>query len=280
MQNIKCDIQGNVDVKGIKIHYEYFGKKDGPVVVLLNGIAMETQSWYQFLAPILEKIDVLLLDFRGQGKSTSDDAPYDIEDFACHVKHIIEKLELQPKYVNLVGVSFGASVVAEFLRKYGSMINKAIFSAVVLSPEKVHNYRIEFWKRILEKGLIDVWVDSLYSNLFSENFLKTIESFIPKLKVALNERYENRGSCLFRLLEAEQNYLNHVENIYPEYKKVENPILVIMGEYDIITPPYVQKKISRVFKNAKFFEHPESGHTVFMERPKEFFNQVIDFITR
>jgi pimeloyl-ACP methyl ester carboxylesterase len=280
MVDISPDISGEVEINGIHIHYEYFGKKDYPVVVLQNGVAMETASWYQFLPPVLEKVDVLLWDCRGQGQSTSDDNPYHVEEFADYLKAILEELEIAPQNVNLVGVSFGCLINAEFMRKYPHMVHKAVFSGVVLSNEMNYHYQADVGIKLLERGLIDIWVDSLYSSLYSNNFLKTIESFIPKLKEALYNRYKDRRKALCNLIKAERDYLDEVENYYNDFKKIEIPILVIAGEHDRLTPPFVQIRMEKIFPDVKYTEYSECGHIVFMERPKEFFNQVIDFIMR
>ncbi|HCL58112.1 MAG TPA: hypothetical protein DHW82_14050 [Spirochaetia bacterium] len=277
---VQYDEAGEVLINNVSIHYEYFGKKNGPVIVFFNGVAMETASWYQFLPPVLQKFDVLLWDFRGQGKSTSDNNPYSIEEFADYLKAILIKLKLDPKNVNLLGVSFGAIVAAEFLRKHSACVNRAVLSGVIISPEKIYQYQAEAGKKILEMGLIDLWIDSLYTTLFSENFLRSIEPFIPKLKEALNQRYKNRISSLMRLLESEDKYVRNIENLYPEFKKVENQVLIIAGEHDRLTPPYVQKKAQKIFHNSQYSECSECGHIIYMEKPKEFFTQVADFFTK
>ncbi len=280
MAKQKPSINKDIEVKGIKIHYEYYGRKDSPVVVINNGVAMETTSWYYFLPPILEKVDVLLWDFRGQGQSSCDDNLYQVEDLADYLKAILEDLEVDPKWVHLVGISFGSLVVTEFLRKYPQMVHKAVLSGVILSNERNYQYQIELGKKIIEQGFMDIWADSLYAGLFSDNFLKTIESLIPKLKEALFERYKDRKRALYRLLEAEGNYLENIENLYNDFKKIENPLMVIAGEHDRLTPPYVQKKAEKILNLAKYMEFPECGHVVYMERPKEFFSLVVDFISR
>lgn len=274
------NIVGDVVYKGIKIHYEYFGKKDSPVVVIQNGISMETASWHQFIIPVMEKVDVLLWDFRGQGQSTSDDNPYMIEDFADYLKAIIEELKLEPKNVNLLGISFGSLVTVEFMRKYGKLANKAVLLGSILSNERIFFYRTEVEKKLVAMEMVDIWADMLYCSLFSENFLKTIESFIPKMKESLCNRYKNRKISLLRLFECEENYVANIENYYSDFKKICNPILMIGGEYDILIPTYIQKKGVKLFQNAKYLEYSEAGHIVYMEKPKEFFTQVIDFILK
>ncbi|HOJ50566.1 MAG TPA: alpha/beta hydrolase [Spirochaetota bacterium] len=275
--DIKPDIFDEIEINGVKIHYEYFGKRNVPAIIINNGVAMETASWYQFLPQILEKVDVLLWDFRGQGRSTSDDQPYYIEDFSEYLKAIIDKLELKKEYTNLLGISFGCFPVVDFLRKYQDRVNKAIISGIVGTNDLVYKYQAQLGKSIIERDLLDLWVDSLYGALFSSNFLKTIEPFIPKLKTALFERYKNRRTSLLRLIEAEERYVDKIEDYYSQFKKVQTPILLVIGTEDRLTPPFVQKKLTKVFPNM-YIKELEAGHVVYMEKPKEFFNSAIDFI--
>lgn len=280
MANINYDLNGKLNIKGIDIYYEYYGKRDCPVLVFQNGITMETTSWYQFLPALLEKVDVLLWDFRGQGQSESDDNLYSIEDFADYLKAIIEELDLNPQYVNLVGASFGSLVVVDFLKRYPQLANKAAITGAVLSNEKYYFYEAELAKKLLEKGLMEIWVDSLFSSMFSDNFLRSIESFIPKMKQVFYERYENKRKALYRLIEAEEEYISKVEDTYSDLKKIKTPLLLVSGAHDRITPPFVQKKALELFPDIKHIEYPDCGHIAFSERPKEFFGQLIDFFSR
>jgi pimeloyl-ACP methyl ester carboxylesterase len=74
--------------------------------------------------------------------------------------------------------------------------------------------------------------------------------------------------------------VEEVDNYIKDFKKVTNSVLLVAGEYDRITPTYLQKKILKAFPNILYKEYAECGHVVFMERPKEFFSEVIDFINK
>ena len=278
MSNLEPKYSGFVNKDGIDIYYEYYGVGDRPTLILLNGVAMECRSWLQFIPPMLEKTDVLIWDYRGQGQSTSDDKPYDIGEFADYLKAIVDELKLKPEHVNPVGVSFGSFVAVEFLRKYTESVNKCIISGVILSNETIYHYQANIGKKMLEQKLMDIWVDSLYAQLFSSNFLKTIEPYIPKMKEALYNRYKDRTASLGRLLETEESYINRVEDFYPEFQKIDKPILLIAGEQDMLTPTFVQKKITKVFPNIEYVEFPGSGHLTYMENTKEFIDRTLNFV--
>lgn len=273
------DISGNVEVDGITIHYDYFGDKTKPVVIVFNGVSMETRSWFQFLPFFGEGVDKLFWDFRGQGQSTSDDAPYDVSAHADYLKKIIETLGLTPQQTNLIGISSGSIMEAEFLRKYGRLVNKAVLSGVLLSPEKTFIYGSEYGIKLLRDQKLDLWVETLYGSLFSSAYLEVIEPFIPKLKAALNERYKERALALARIIEAQMNYLKTVRERYEDFKKVDVPMLLIAGEEDVLTPPFVQKKVLELFaRKPEYLEYPGAGHMLAMERSKDFFGDAVKFV--
>lgn len=273
------DISGYVEVDGVSIYYDYFGDKTKPVVIVFNGVSMETRSWFQFLPLFGDEVDKLFWDFRGQGKSTSDDQPYDVSAHAEYLKKIIETLGLKPEQTNLIGISSGSIVEAEFLRKYSKMVNKAVLSGVLLSPEKTFVYGSEYGIKLLRDHKLDLWVETLYGTLFSSAYLEVIEPFIPRMKAALNVRYEERALALARIIEAQMNYVKNVQQYYEDFKKVETPMLLIVGEEDVLTPPFVQKKVLDLFGQApRYLEYSGCGHMLAMERSKDFFTDAVNFV--
>ncbi|MBS1197993.1 MAG: alpha/beta hydrolase [Proteobacteria bacterium] len=273
------DISGKVEIDGVSIHYDYFGDKTKPVVVVFNGVSMETRSWFQFLPFFGDGVDKLFWDFRGQGQSTSDDQPYDVCAHADYLKKIIETLALKPEQTNLIGISSGSIIEAEFLRQHSAMVNKAVLSGVLLSPEKTFIYGSEFGIKLLREGMLDLWAETLYGTLFSSAYLEVIEPFIPKLKAALSARYKDRALALARIIEAQMNYVINVKNYYDDFKKVDVPMLLIAGEEDVLTPPFVQKKVLDLFgRTPKYLEYAGCGHMMAMERSKDFFGDAVNFV--
>ena len=74
------------------IYWEYFGQGEREVVVLLNGLAMATPSWYRSVADLQPDFDVLLYDYLGQGKSSQEDEPYYISHFAEYLIRIMDEI--------------------------------------------------------------------------------------------------------------------------------------------------------------------------------------------
>ena len=55
---------------------------------------MKTESWYTSVPNVYPEFDVLLYDYRGQGKSTRDDVPYYIDKFADYLIRTMDELQI------------------------------------------------------------------------------------------------------------------------------------------------------------------------------------------
>jgi pimeloyl-ACP methyl ester carboxylesterase len=64
-------------------------------VVLLNGLAMLTRSWYRNVPSVYPEYDVLLYDDFGQGQSSQEGEPYFIPKFCDYLVRILDELGIE-----------------------------------------------------------------------------------------------------------------------------------------------------------------------------------------
>lgn len=276
-EEITPSVAGAVHVRGVDIHYEYFGKRGRPVMVILNGVAMDAVSWYRRLPNVLPLMDVLLWDFRGQGQSTSDDAPYSVEETADHLVAILDALDLAPRHVNLLGVSTGSIVVAETLRRYGHRVHRAVLSGVLLERAVTFKLESEFGIRLLREGRTDLWTESLYTKILSDRYLAEFAPAIPAMQSALILRYQNRAPALARIIEAQSNYLWDIHRYRTQLEETETPILVLAGMEDKLVPPFYQERVAAMFLRASCKRYSRCAHIPFIEMPTRAFGDSMRF---
>lgn len=277
LEEIKPGIQGKVQVDGLDIHYEYFGQRERPVMVILNGVAMDTNSWYWLLPNVLPIMDVLVWDFRGQGQSTSDDVPYSVEETADHLLAILDRLELDPRQVNLLGVSTGSIVVAEFLRRYRHRVNRAVLSGVLLERAMTFKLDSDFGIRLLRENRADLWAESLYTKILSDRYMTEFASAIPMMQTALVNRYKGRLHALARIIEAQSNYLWEIGQYRSQLEEVNTRILILAGVEDKLIPTFYQKRISAMFLRADYKQYSHCAHIPFFEIPARAFRDSMRF---
>ena len=69
-------------------------------------------------------------------------------------------------------------------------------------------------------------------------------------------------------------------NLGDELKEIRTPTLLIWGNNDTITPPFVGKEFSKLIPNSELHLIDQCGHAPMMERPNEF-NEILNgFLTK
>ncbi|HDJ83867.1 MAG TPA: alpha/beta hydrolase, partial [Desulfurococcaceae archaeon] len=120
-------------VNNVNIYYEVHG--EGEPVVLLNGIFMNTKSWFYQYTVLSRKYKVILHDLRGQWNSEkpkNEDA-YSIEIHADDLKELLDKLRITN--IHLVGTSYGGEIALQFAIKYPEYVKDLI---VITAASEIH----------------------------------------------------------------------------------------------------------------------------------------------
>ena len=64
-------------------------------------------------------------------------------------------------------------------------------------------------------------------------------------------------------------------NLGEELNQIKQPTLLVWGQNDIITPPFVGKEFNKLIPNSELHFIDKCGHAPMMEVPEEF-NQILD----
>ena len=126
---------------GVGVSVQVWGNGAGPEIVFIHGMLQSHLSWSkQIESPLASKFRLVTYDFRGHGGS---DKPFDPNlynnsvKFAEELKAVMDAVGL--KCPILVGWSFGARIIADYLLKYGSASVAGInFIAPAISPNPAH----------------------------------------------------------------------------------------------------------------------------------------------
>ena len=69
-------------------------------------------------------------------------------------------------------------------------------------------------------------------------------------------------------------------DILNQLGKITVPTIVITGERDRLTPPWIGEEVANTIPNAKFvvLKGPGTSHVLPLEKPKEFNELVLDYL--
>jgi 3-oxoadipate enol-lactonase len=273
------DRSGQVAVAGdASIHFQYFGSRQRPTVVLFNGANQTAATWHRHLSHLVGSVDVLVWDYRGQGASTGAQRESDsFAGFADDLRAVVDSLELPAGSLDLLAVCYGAGPAAEFLLRHRSLVRRALFSGAVLTREEAY-----INQRILDQQIHQAGHPALNAACFFayslNGMFQRMLGAAPEHKAALLRRIEetmNEGAS--RAIDVQLRFLAGAEARAAAYAAVDVPIHVIAGEEDQMTPTFMQRRIAALFPRCSYAEQPRLGHLLYVENPHGFFQDALRF---
>lgn len=126
-----------VTAGGHLIAYREAGPGDGPVVVLLHGLASDADTWdkaFELLAAA--GLRVLAVDLLGHGESDKPDSTYLLDDFAESLAEFLDALDIPS--ATLCGHSFGGAIAMFFGTRYPKRVERIVLVSAGGLGREVH----------------------------------------------------------------------------------------------------------------------------------------------
>jgi pimeloyl-ACP methyl ester carboxylesterase len=125
------------EMRSIRIHgrsVAYVAAGEGPVVLLIHGMAGTSESWREVIEPLARDHTVIAPDLSGHGASEPAGGDYSIGGLAAGLRDLL--LALGHDRATVVGHSLGGGVGMQFAYQYPEMIERlALVSSGGLGPE-------------------------------------------------------------------------------------------------------------------------------------------------
>lgn len=276
------DKTGTVNVENgtRRIYWEYFGDGESEVVVLLNGLAMLTKSWYRTVPFLHPEYDILLYDYFGQGQSSQEDEPYFIPRLADYLIRVMDTLGIEK--IHPIGVSYGGFIAADLGRLHQDRLHTLTLSGILLTRETNFQMYQDLSLRFYHEPepAFDIYTQYLYEKIFGEEFATRIHGQAMETgRQKFYDRYKDRKYCLVRLTEAQDPFFENIDEDPDAYRNIMTPTLVLTGEQDRAIPPWQQEKLKSILPNSRQVFLPGCGHMTYMERPDIFWPTVREFFS-
>jgi pimeloyl-ACP methyl ester carboxylesterase len=248
----------------VKLFYERYGS--GLPVVCLHGYPLDHSIWNP-LIPLLEpKVQLILPDLRGHGRSPVPCAPYSMQDMAEDVKVLLDDLSLQK--VVLIGQSMGGYIALQFARSYPDRLSGLILAASHPYPDdeekKKNRYAsIEKVRREGVKEALAGFPEKLTPIPEIQDYTRKIinatssEGVIGSLR-AMAERLD--GSDVLSTLEI--------------------PAAVILGKRDQFVSMQQREQMTAQFSKVQFAILENAAHMLMMEQPRQVGQLIVDFVSK
>lgn len=281
---------GFIKVYDVDLYYKIFGNGKEKILILHGGPGAS----HDYLLPLSnlanEKYSVIFYDQCGCGRSGEPNQLDNCTTLEYYVEEVeeVRKILANDKVI-LLGQSWGGLLALAYAIKYQDNLKGLIVSSGLSSvPLTVKEMR----------RLINELPEDIRKTIFECE--KNNDFSSKECEYAVNEFYKRH---LFRLKEYPDFVLKSFDyisarkiykimngptefeitgkikdiDVTDDLKKINIPTLILVGEYDEVTPKVAQV-IHENIKDSKFYVIPNSSHLNFLENPEYYFKVVKEFL--
>ena len=267
------------EVNGIKIFYEMHG--EGYPVIMHHGYGATGDIWIGQVGELSKHFKVITLDSRGSGKSDHPTVPYTLDTLVEDLKGLMDFLKIDKAH--LIGQSMGGWISQNFVLKYPDRVNKIVLLGTNHKGSGIQIFKdslIKLYDQQKQDKMKAYWDYTKFTH--HRKFIKEMQAD-PKKKIhgiwsaedMIKELTENNMTPKDYQLLADAVEKHDVTDKLPEIK---NPVLLIAGTHDKLSPKMVMEEIHNGLKNSRLEVINDTAHHVFLEEAPKVNQLIIDFL--
>ncbi|HKW96116.1 MAG TPA: alpha/beta hydrolase [Bryobacteraceae bacterium] len=251
-----------IDVDGSRIYCEECGTGSDAVILLHDGVA-NSAVWDDVWPAFCKAFHAIRYDRRGYGRSPATTKPYyEANDLAALVH------DRKISHVAVVASSHGGEVAMSFALRYTAYVSDLVLVGPAASgfPYSEHFIMRErtTWQSNKVPELIDATLRDPYL-------------IVPG--------HDAARKSLREILTASPQDLTHDDMplpeppTFPNVQRLHMPTLILVGSADIADNHAVAGALVMAIPGSIRLVVPDTGHLMYVEKPREFFTTVNMFLT-
>jgi pimeloyl-ACP methyl ester carboxylesterase len=267
-----------VEAKGIHFAYRRFGTSNGIPLVCLQHFTGNLDNWDPFvLDSIADDREVITFNNRGVA-STDGEVPHTYAAMAEDAEAFIRALGLTS--VDLLGFSMGGAIAQLLAAARQDLVRKLILVCIAprdgdgmqgMSPEA----QVIFGKT---RAVADeLWLDVFFTQ--SARSQAAGRRFLDRYRARqINRDVDNNERVAPAQMEAIAEWGRPKGDRFMYLKDIKQPVLVVGGSRDIITPTINSYHLQQYLPNAQLVIYPDSNHGAHYQYPELFVKQAQMFL--
>jgi pimeloyl-ACP methyl ester carboxylesterase len=267
-----------LDVDGLHIHYQEFGDKNDPTLLLIHGYTSSTLVW-KTSAPMFADLGfrVIAVDLVGFGYSSKPSGfDYTIAAQARAVSRFMDRAGIGRATV--VGSSYGGAVAATLALDYPERVEKLVLADPVCNDDALAHPLLRLSKVPGIGEVISAFV------VGSPRFVRQrAQGTIAPANHGIITDERIQGICRpLQSSDAHNAVLMTARNwdacrIEADAELIQQPTLIVWGENDSVIPVKNGHSLRDLIPNAQLVVFKNCGHIPQEEVPENFVNAVTQF---
>ena len=245
-------------------HVIISGPKEGKPVVLLHGMDASSTMWYPNIKALSKNNRVYAIDFIMEvGKSRANQKSLSKEELVTWYNEIFNHYKL--KNITIIGASKGGWLATLLATQKGNTIKKL----ALLSPAQTFQYVDD-----IGKASSAVFLKLFPNKEKLENTLDVF-SFYPN---KINSVYKNQFYLGYKYAKSNSSFLQMQPFSDEDLKNITIPVLVIIGDHDIINTEKSLLQAKKLLPNCKTETLKNAGHFLSIDHSQITNKLLLDFL--
>ncbi len=250
-----------------KIAYYSLGDSKHKTIIFIHGFPYDHTMWNKQISFFSSAYYCVAYDIRGIGNSKTENGQFTMEHFVDDLENLIDELELEKPVI--CGLSMGGYILFRAAEKFGNKIGALIFCDTKPDADTDEGKlkRAAGIKKIDTEGLSG-FIKPFIKNTFAESSIKRMGKEYEE--IVKNSEMQNPvgiKGCLLGMATR--------TDVSAYLPKIKVPVLVLGGDKDSLTPPFLMESFAKKIPNATHVVIPKAGHMSPIENPV-FFNQAVE----
>ncbi len=256
-------------INGFTLFYREQGK--GIPLLLIHGFPLTGNIWDPQIDALSARARVIVPDLRGFGKSEVTEGTYFMELFAHDLKGLLDALGIEKAV--LAGISMGGYIAFAFYRLFPSSVRALVLldTKAGADSEEGKKGRMNLAQRA-RHGEMDTIADEWAGRLFAPSTLKTKPDVVRAVKDGVfRTSPETIANASLGMMERQDST--------PLLGEIACPVLIIVGEEDMLAPVQEAKSMASQIKNARVEVVKGAGHLTCLEAPEAVNSTMLSFLS-
>lgn len=259
-----------LQIGNTELYYEIRG--EGNPLILLAGLATDSQSWSTVVYKLSKKFMLIMPDNRGCGRTICPSQEITIQGMADDVIALMDHLNIEK--ADLLGHSMGGFVAQYLCLEYPQHFERLILAATSASVNMRNKALFDDLVAYRRDGMdLKEWFRCLFFWIFTRKFFEDEKMLDLSLDYSVDYPYPQS------LVQFEQQVKAlHDFDVLSRLGEIKHETLILSGKEDILFDPFESIRVLSHIPNssATIIEH--AAHSIHVENHKDFEKSVIDFL--
>ncbi|HZY08901.1 MAG TPA: alpha/beta fold hydrolase [Ilumatobacteraceae bacterium] len=257
---------------GTRIHYEVFGRRRAPAVLMIQGLGADKHGWDMQRFILAGQYRVIAFDNRGAGRSDKPFGAYTMQQMTDDAIAVLDAVGVSAAHV--VGASMGGLIGQLMAVRYPERVLSLTLACSACRDHPWRRELMEQWMQTaLERGMGAMTRQAARWVMAPRSFRRLAPTFGWLGPLAMSRPAHAFASQVRAILAVD-------DSMADELSKIDVPTLVIVGNQDILTPRGDAEEIAERIPGAELVVISGAAHGFMVEHASTFNTILFDFLRR